>query len=433
MEAGGINMKREKNALFFFIFTLLITILFSVNINAQWVPTEQLPSGGGIGGIYSLASSGANVFAGTYSNGVFLNTNNGTSWDKKSSGLPTNSIIQSLIVVGSNIFAGTHGGGVFLTTNNGSSWTEVNSDLPDTIVYSFAVSGSNIFAGTEGGIFLSTNNGSSWTEADEGIFSPTFHSSVPALAVSPNGTGGSNIFAASFVYIFLSSDNGTTWTKKSSGLPNSLIQCLIAVGSNIFAGTSSEGVYLSTDNGESWNEMNDGLTSKKIWSFAASGTNLFAGTEDGVFVTTNLGSNWEGTEYNYLSAWTLTISEMQLFSGGGLGRVYKRPLSEMITDVENLSDILPSDFYLEQNYPNPFNPTTKIKYSIPSSNHFVTLRIHDVLGREVATLVNEDKQPGFYEVEFNGSNFNSGIYFYSIEVNNNTETYKNVKKMILLK
>ena len=87
-----------------------------------------------------------------------------------------------------------------------------------------------------------------------------------------------------------------------------------------------------------------------------------------------------------------------------------------------------TDFKLEQNYPNPFNPTTKIEYSIPK-NSLVTLKVYDMLGREVATLVNEEKSIGNYNVEFNGNGLSSGIYFYKFQAGD----YTTVKKMILVK
>ncbi|MGA2668622.1 MAG: T9SS type A sorting domain-containing protein, partial [Ignavibacteria bacterium] len=86
-------------------------------------------------------------------------------------------------------------------------------------------------------------------------------------------------------------------------------------------------------------------------------------------------------------------------------------------------------------YPNPFNPTTKIKFQIPLNKggerglSFVTLKIYDLLGREVATLVNQQLKPGTYEVEFNGTNYPSGVYFYRLTTNNNTAT----KKFVLVK
>jgi hypothetical protein len=89
---------------------------------------------------------------------------------------------------------------------------------------------------------------------------------------------------------------------------------------------------------------------------------------------------------------------------------------------------LPNDFKLEQNYPNPFNPTTSIRYAL-GSKQFISLKVYDVLGNEIATLVNEEKSAGIYVVEFDGSSFSSGIYFYRLQ----TDNYFSVKKMIILK
>ncbi len=89
---------------------------------------------------------------------------------------------------------------------------------------------------------------------------------------------------------------------------------------------------------------------------------------------------------------------------------------------------LPNSFKLFQNYPNPFNPTTSIKYTA-STIQYVNLTVYDVLGREIKTLVNEEKNPGEYEVKFNASHLPSGTYFYRLSVGNYTET----KKMLLIK
>ena len=93
----------------------------------------------------------------------------------------------------------------------------------------------------------------------------------------------------------------------------------------------------------------------------------------------------------------------------------------------------PKEFVLHQNYPNPFNPATIIQYSIADVgvgfSQRVKLTIFDILGREVATLVNEEQDPGNYEIEFNGSNLTSGVYYYTLKAG----TYYNTKKMLLIK
>ena len=89
---------------------------------------------------------------------------------------------------------------------------------------------------------------------------------------------------------------------------------------------------------------------------------------------------------------------------------------------------IPTEDKLVQNYPNPFNPSTEIKYDIKKES-FVTIRVYDVLGRVVATLVNENKPAGFYTINFDASNLSSGIYFYTIKAND----FFDRKKMIVMK
>ena len=104
-------------------------------------------------------------------------------------------------------------------------------------------------------------------------------------------------------------------------------------------------------------------------------------------------------------------------------------ISGAIAGIElDYNNIQPEEFKLIQNYPNPFNPATTIKYQI-SKLSFITLKVYDVLGNEVATLVNEEKPAGKYEVEFNGSELTSGIYFYQMKTGSFIET----KKMVLIK
>ncbi len=121
--------------------------------------------------------------------------------------------------------------------------------------------------------------------------------------------------------------------------------------------------------------------------------------------------------------------------------------NDLLVSVENNMNETPSDFLLLQNYPNPFNPSTKIKYNIPTVKTLhatspqkyatspqkhatsVQLKVYDVLGREVATLVNKKQSPGNYEIEFNARNLTSGIYIYELKYGNNIK----FRKMILLK
>ena len=109
-------------------------------------------------------------------------------------------------------------------------------------------------------------------------------------------------------------------------------------------------------------------------------------------------------------------------------RVVAAGIWSTIVSVEDKKNEIPTMYSLSQNYPNPFNPSTTINYSIPQSS-LVSLKVYDILGREVATLVNEVKPVGNYQVVFNASTLASGVYFYRIVVGNFSET----KKLNLIK
>ncbi|MFA7362206.1 MAG: C25 family cysteine peptidase [Candidatus Kapaibacterium sp.] len=120
------------------------------------------------------------------------------------------------------------------------------------------------------------------------------------------------------------------------------------------------------------------------------------------------------------TAWTLTT--------GPVGRANTKLVLEPLTGVNPVGSQLPNVYSLSQNYPNPFNPTTKINFALPKQG-FVSLKIYDVLGREVRSLVNEVKSAGSYTVDFNASEYSSGVYFYKLESNG----FSDIKKMMLIK
>lgn len=101
---------------------------------------------------------------------------------------------------------------------------------------------------------------------------------------------------------------------------------------------------------------------------------------------------------------------------------------QTVTDVEKDEDMLPLTYKLEQNYPNPFNPSTVIKFSVPERSS-VVMKIYDILGSEVATLVDQEMDAGWYRVDFNASGYSTGVYIYRMKAGN----YISTKKMLLIK
>jgi len=107
---------------------------------------------------------------------------------------------------------------------------------------------------------------------------------------------------------------------------------------------------------------------------------------------------------------------------------YNTTLTPIITGVEGSIATIPTEYQLYQNYPNPFNPVTIIKYDIPKTS-VVKIKIYDLTGKEIATLVNQEKEAGSYEMEWNGTGFASGVYFYKFE----SKDFSKVMRMVLIK
>jgi subtilisin-like proprotein convertase family protein len=133
------------------------------------------------------------------------------------------------------------------------------------------------------------------------------------------------------------------------------------------------------------------------------------------------GANMQGN-------WVLIVADGAAGDQGMIQGWGLRFNGDNITGVSNVSNEIPGKYNLSQNYPNPFNPVTKISFALPKSG-LVTLKVYDVLGKEVETLVNEVKTAGTYSVDFNASKYSSGAYFYKIETNG----FADVKKMMLVK
>ncbi len=298
-------------------------------------------------------------------------------------------------------------------------------------VNALAVSGDDIFAAGYNGIFISTNNGTDWRGAVNGPYNR-----CQALAVVSSATGGACLLAGCGLSILFSPDAGANWTPVGSESPPS-VNALSLVGTDLFAGTYY-GAFRLDDDGQNWMPVDSGLTETSVQAFSGVGRSLFAGTDGGVFVTTDRGTHWttissglparpaSGMGAN-TSVLALLVSGSDLVAGTAYHGVWKRPLSE-IAGVEERTDRVPERYLLQQNYPNPFNPSTVIRYQLPVITH-VTVKVYDVLGREVATLVNERQNAGSHSVSLNAAFLSSGMYLCRLQAG----SYHDVKKLMLLK
>jgi hypothetical protein len=225
--------------------------------------------------------------------------------------------------------------------------------------------------------------------------------------------------------VHYSTNNGANWTTV-----NYSASCMATNGVELYAGTSGGAVLKSTDNGYTFTPTTI-FTGNAISSIVAVGTNIVAATNTvtGVYVSTNKGITW--TQKNegftgYISIRQLTYLNGYVFAGSVI-TVWRRLLSNLV-GIENIGTETPSSFSLGQNYPNPFNNTSNLKFEIANFGN-VKILVYDITGRLIKTLVNEELQPGSYEVSFDGSGLNSGVYFYRLE----TKGFSVTKRMVLLK
>ena len=339
-------------------------------------------------------TGGITLFAATASGKIYRSINSDTNWTDITSD-PSGHLITCLIVNDTNILAGTDSG-VSISTDFGMNWKVQRNELTPYCVYSLTsiageTNASSLFASTAGGIYLSTNGGVNWKVVNAEA------KSFLKLVASRSSKGSVVLYAFSGEKVFCSADSGVSWsaTSRVSPFSGATILCLTVHDTILYAGTLNRGIYFSTNGGKQWVDGNYGLGSRSVFTLELAGANLFAG------VPSNIGS---------------------------LGSVVRRPLSEMPTEVRERYRQNPNEFYLGQNYPNPFNPTTVIPFSLQSKS-FVSLKIYDLIGRVIATIISEELSAGNYLKQWNADGLSSGVYFCQLRAGSFVE----MKKIMLMR
>jgi photosystem II stability/assembly factor-like uncharacterized protein len=188
--------------------------------------------------------------------------------------------VRTFAVIGSNLFAGSFGSGIYLSTNQGVNWKSVNAGLTNKFVWKLFADGTTLYAGTENFIYRSTNNGTSWISLNSG----TSFGRVTVIAMHDN-----IFFAGGQGGVCRSTDNGDHWTMTTLGLEGS-VWALAWLDTTLVAGTD-RGVFASSDMGSNWIPLNHNI--RFIWGdFALIDHHLFAPAIDGIYRSTDGGANW---------------------------------------------------------------------------------------------------------------------------------------------
>jgi photosystem II stability/assembly factor-like uncharacterized protein len=389
--------------------------------------------------------------------GIYRSTNFGENWEI--SGVTAGSIINGFIDDTGNIFTATrssvqkfepstekwqilfsegmldivfkpptilfacNSSSVYISKDFGITWDMTNSPgsltlyLIDMALYS----DETLLIGTNDYIRRSTDDGNSWTTIENGL--PSYW--IDNVASNEEG----NIFASASIYLCRADtiDSQFVIIKDSVSIPTGNG---IALGSNgLILFTSDIGIFRSTDYGDNWVKLSD-QNARSIYLYKDKYVVAGLTSGQGIMFSPDKGDTWitvnEGLPYDEYIRWNQIDSEGYLYTAvNGFG-LFKS--NSIVTNVNESIVEEAKNYVLRNNYPNPFNPITIISYSIPKAG-YVALKIFDIIGREVATLVNEEKSVGEYEVEWDATGLPSGIYFYRLLAGSFVET----KKMVLMK
>jgi photosystem II stability/assembly factor-like uncharacterized protein len=337
--------------------------------------------------------------------------------------------------------------GIHKSTNDGVNWiTWTNGIIPD--IAHMSKNDSNItFAATFLGVYRSTNIGTSWDTINNGFLNLEF------IRVFPENE---RVFAGNLSgEIYKSTNSGDSWNLIKQLPPYNELFAYTSNDNYIFLGINSVnydsgGVLRSSDEGATWQAVNYGLLIPSVRTLAKNGQGeLFAGSTDGIYISSDNGNLWNninnGANWELINSglYTVYVYSVNISPTGHLfACTYELPFAcglhksvMPVTDVgKTLDNNLNPKFNLSQNYPNPFNPVTKISWQSPVGS-WQTLKIYDMLGNEVAILVDEYKPAGDYEIEFSAKGgsaigrYASGVYFYQLRAGEYTET----KKMVLIR
>jgi photosystem II stability/assembly factor-like uncharacterized protein len=325
-------------------------------------------------------------------------------------------------------FATGNSGGVLRSTDGGNTWSPANTGLTDAPARTVGVTSlGTIILGTWGdGVYRSTNDGETWSHLPTGA-----DTVVTAFA---RVSGGAVLLGAQGA-VLISIDDGITWLPCRWGLPAARVSGIIEGGLGLFfAGLDDGGVFRSTDNGASWTPCNAGFppSGMHVYSMDANrmGHLLVAGSE-GIYRSTNSGDSWEALNAGLPITLTPAIAvdpTGYAYAGTGGAGVWRSASPTVVSVREDRPQI--SEAALYTNYPNPFNETTRISFRLHGgATRKVQLSVFDLLGREVAVLVDEKKAPGMYEVVFNATGLASGVYLCRLRAGDLVQT----KRLMLAK
>ena len=355
---------------------------------------------------------------------ILKTTNGGTNWAEYLTPTSSSNITGLQFIDANTGFAiAAFTNDVLLkTTDAGNNWFTLTIGNNGYASYVQFLNANTGIVQTYNKTLRTTNGGNNWTLIDTVLYSQYGLQFVNAL------TGYSINYNSPNTTFRKTTNGGLNWSLLSGTLPNVLSTTFKFINTSTGYATGGGNMFKTTDGGNAWALLSSIGGSSDVMYLLDSNSILVGGTYGELRKSTDGGLSFTVVPFVSTNGIT-TMSFINSMTGwvmGQGGMIVKT--NDILTGNSGFVSQTPNSFILSQNYPNPFNPSTVIRFQLSVVGK-VTLKVYDILGKEVATLVNGVKNAGNYSVEFNASNLTSGVYFYKLESNGFSE----VKKMMLIK
>jgi len=361
-------------------------------------------------------------------NHIYKTTNGGSNWREQTH--PDAYLIQQVFPVNENVVYACGWWNFMKTTNGGENWTaffagSTGQGLPVLDALYFINENTGWLAGNVV-VMKTTNGGNSFIDSMriEVISTDIYFKDLQnGIITSYSGliqkttNGGINWIPIRVI------KNGPLYNFNRLGVQDDIIW------------VGGKSIYKSTDFGGTWDsisiiESNDITEGMYGLCFTSLNTGYIGSNRGGIYKTTDSGYNWQRQNSGSSTSIIYSIDGLNdsiLWASRGNGTIINTTTGGQ-TGIENLNQLQPTNYKLYQNFPNPFNPETNIEFEIYKSG-FTVIKIYNIIGKEINSLVNEYLRSGKYNLNFNTSGLTNGVYFYRLVVNDFIET----KKMILIK
>jgi len=397
-------------------------VLKSTNTGQNWLCSGSL----GLGSINSICFR--NQLTGfAVGNGIAVTTNGGNPW--LSPYQCTDSVLNCVVFASDSIGFAVGQNSIIERTNDlGATWSNQNTPVNSVDLKSvcFLNENTGYICGDQGTLLETTNSGAVWQVAGLGI-DPTLNS----ICFVDSATG----YIAGNCVVLKTTNRGINWNTLNTGTSGFWTSISFPTPNVGYITGNGNYILKTTNAGSSWTlTVLTIANSIKSLFFVNATTGYAVGGEQAVtsyiIKTTDGGENWDSEHppTNNALICVFFIDDTVGYAAGSESSIMKTTTGGNPIGVRQVNQTVPKTFVLYQNYPNPFNPITKISFSMPHGSK-VTIKIYDILGKLVKTLVDEFKDAGYYSVGFDAMNLASGVYFYRFESPNYTQS----KKMVLVK